>query len=191
MVACCARMVPLRGAGGVGDSLLAPRVGHGGFGAGGGRCMSSRISARSACSVSLSPLAPLLRLPLSAHPPVSPPPVTRFFFPHSPHPSPLLPQAVSASPGLSSISHLSHDPFSRPATRWFRPRAEACSYAASVKCGRFCSWPHLRFCVLPQAGALIWRRFRSKSSVCYVCPYSGSFGLKPRENGYARSVENF
>ena len=38
----------------------------------------------------------------------------------------LLPQAVSALPGLSSISHLSHDPFSRPASRRFRPRAGAC-----------------------------------------------------------------
>ena len=45
-----------------------------------------------------------------------------------------LPQAVSSLLGLSSISHLSHDPFSRPASRWFRPRAVACSYAKGVKC---------------------------------------------------------
>jgi hypothetical protein len=32
-------------------------------------------------------------------------------------------------PGLSSISHLSHDPFSQPATRRFRPRAVACEKA--------------------------------------------------------------
>ncbi len=142
MLSCCARMVPLRGAGGVGDSPLAYWVGYGGFGAGGGRCMSSRISARSAFSFSLSTLAPLpvlslLRLPLSAHPPAPPPPPPRLFFPHSPHPSSQLPQAVSASPGLSSISHLSHDPFSRPATRWFRPRAVACEKAISVKCCHF------------------------------------------------------
>ncbi len=144
MPLCCARKVPLRGAGGVGDSLLAFWVGHGGFGAGGARWVPSEISARSACSLSL-PL-PLLRL--AAHPPVSPPPVTRLFFPHSFCLPPqicavncfplsaflqsvlhLLPQAVSASPGLSSIAHLSHDPFSRPASRWFRPRAVACEKA--------------------------------------------------------------
>jgi hypothetical protein len=159
----CARMVPLRGAGGVGDPLLAPRVGHGGFGAFGARWLPSRIVARSACSVSLPTLAPLPvlpLLPLSAHPPAPPPPVPRLFFPHSfclppqicvvncfplsaflqsafnfqlsaflqsvLHP---LPQAVSASPGISSISHLSHDPFSRPASRRFRPRAVACEKA--------------------------------------------------------------
>ncbi len=162
MLACCARKVPPRGAGGVGDSVLAPRVGHGGFGAGGGRWLPSRIVARSGCSVSLPTLAPLpvLPLPLSAHPPVSTTPPPRFFFPHSfclppqicvvncfplsaflqsafnfqlsaflqsvLHP---LPQAVSALPGLSSISHLSHDPFSRPATRRLRPRAVACEKA--------------------------------------------------------------
>jgi hypothetical protein len=125
----------------VGDSLLAFWVGHGGFGAGGARWLPSRIVARSGRSLSLPTLAPLpvlslLRLPLSAHPPAPPPPVPRFFFPHSPHPSPLLRQAVSALPGLSSISQLSHDPFSRPATRRFRPRAVACSYAISGKCGR-------------------------------------------------------
>jgi hypothetical protein len=149
MLACCARKVPLRGAGGVGDSVWASRVGHGGFGAFGARCMPSRIVARSACSVSLPTLAPLS---LSAHPPVSTTPVTRFFFRHSVcfppqicvvncfplsaflqsvlHP---LPPAVSSSPGLSSISHLSHDPFSRPATHWFRPRAVACEKAAAAK----------------------------------------------------------
>ncbi len=87
MLACCARMVPFRGAGGVGDSVLAPRLGHGGFGAFGARWLSSRISARSACSVSLPTLAPLPllppSLPLSAHPPAPTTPVTRLFFPHS------------------------------------------------------------------------------------------------------------
>ena len=39
----------------------------------------------------------------------------------------LLPPAVSCSPGIPSISHLSNDPFSRPASRRFRPRAVACS----------------------------------------------------------------
>jgi hypothetical protein len=89
MPLCCARKVPLRGAGGVGDSLLPSWVGHGGFGAGGARWLPSRIVARSAFSLSLPTLAPLpvlslLRLPLSAHPPVSTTPVPRFCFPHSP-----------------------------------------------------------------------------------------------------------
>jgi hypothetical protein len=163
MPSCCARRVPLRGTGGAGDPFSAPRFGHRGFGAGGARWVPSRISARLACSVSLPTLAPLPVLPpplpplrLAAHPPALPPPAPRFFVPHSfclppqicvvncfplsaflqsvLHP---LPQAVSASPSLSSISHLSHDPFSRPATRRLRPRAVACSYAASVKCCRF------------------------------------------------------
>ncbi len=164
MPLCCARKVPRRGAGGVGDSLLAFWVGHGGFGAGGGRGLPSRISARSACSVSLPTLAPLppLLLPLSAHPPAPPPPVPRLFFPHSfclppqicvwlsafrsaflqsafnfqlsaflqpvLHP---LPPAFFSSPGTSSISHLSHDPFNRPASRRFRPRAVACEKASA------------------------------------------------------------
>ncbi len=82
----CARKVPLRGAGGVGDPLLAFWVGHGGFGAGGGRGLPSGISARSAFSLSLQTLAPLpvlLLLLLAAHPPVSTTPVPRLFFPHS------------------------------------------------------------------------------------------------------------
>jgi hypothetical protein len=167
MWACYARRDPLRGAGGGGDSVWASRLGHGGFRAGGGRGLSSRISARSAFSLSLSTLAPLPllppSLPLSAHPPAPTPPLTRIFFPHSFCLPPqicvvncfplsaflqsafnfqlsaflqsvlhLLPQAVSALPSLSSISHLSHDPFSLSASRWFRPRAVAC---APVKYG--------------------------------------------------------
>jgi hypothetical protein len=161
MVACCARMVPRRGAGGGGDSVLPSWLGHGGFRAGGARWLPSRVVARSAFSFSL-PTLPLLppSLPLSAHPPAPTLPAPRFFFPHSFCLPPqicvvncfplsaflqsafnfqlsaflqlvlhLLPQAVSALPGISSISHLSHNPFSRPATRWFRPRAVACEKA--------------------------------------------------------------
>jgi hypothetical protein len=136
MQPCCARMVPPRGAGGVGDSLLAPRLGHGGFGAGGARWVSSRILARSACSVSLPTLASLSVLSLlrlaaaaaaggtSTGPDTAAAPA---LFPHSPHPS------SSSAGGFCLAWPIIHFPplarSSRPASRWFRPRAVACEKA--------------------------------------------------------------
>ena len=105
----------------------------------------------------------------------------------------LLPQAVSFSSVISSISCLSHDPFSRSASRWFRPRAVACSYARSVKCGRFLVIPSPEIFRFAAGGrrALSCPRVRASTPVSHADENSDSFLRKQRGNLKVRSLVDF
>jgi hypothetical protein len=104
-----------------------------------------------------------------------------------------LPQAVSASPSISSISHLSHDSCSQPASRRVRPRAVACSYVVRVTYGCFLCMASPEIFRLAAGGhrVLPCPRFRASTPVRHAGENSDSFLRKQRGNLKARSLVDF